>query len=108
MFVARESEDTEELGSINPTFILTDLQPGTRYSFNVQAVGPRDRMSARASASVRQQTITEPPPQFQVTNTRFDSISLSWTVARGELRCAAILLPIEKFSKFLVNLSSLI
>ena len=82
--MAQEGEAADEFSSVNPTYVLTNLDAGTRYTFNVQAVGALDRLSERSSGTVTQQTLTEPPRRFVVTSTRSTSISLRWRTAVGK------------------------
>ena len=85
MFVTKEGEEEEEFSSADPNYFLTDLESGIRYTFSIESVGALDRLSARRTESVTQQTITEPAQRFRVTSTKADLISLEWDPVVGEL-----------------------
>ncbi|XP_076820778.1 titin-like isoform X4 [Clavelina lepadiformis] len=84
--VVRELTTRTEVGSLQvdePFATVTDLEPGTVYTFSLFSIGQNNLFNADSSEPITQQTVLEAPSNIQVDDVTFTSLSLSWNNVNG-------------------------
>ncbi|CAK8671356.1 unnamed protein product [Clavelina lepadiformis] len=84
--VVSELTTRTEVGSLQvdePFATVTDLEPGTVYTFSLFSIGQNNLFNADSSEPITQQTVLKAPSNIHVDDVTFTSLSLSWNNVNG-------------------------